>query len=77
MAAAQRPQVRSFLHEPTSTFSYVVWDPDTRRAAVIDSVLDYEAESGRLSTDTADELIRFVRDQGLEVEWEDVVEGDK
>jgi hypothetical protein len=37
MAAAQRPQVRSFLHEPTSTFSYVVWDPDTRRAAVIDS----------------------------------------
>ena len=69
MAAAQRPQVRSFLHEPTSTFSYVVWDPDTRRAAVIDSVLDYEAESGRLSTDTADELIHFVRDQGLAVEW--------
>ncbi|MBA4731266.1 MAG: MBL fold metallo-hydrolase, partial [Alcanivorax sp.] len=69
MAAAQRPQVRSFLHEPTSTFSYVVWDPDTRRAAVIDSVLDYEAESGRLSTDTADELIRFIRDQGLAVEW--------
>ena len=69
MAAAQRPQVRSFLHEPTSTFSYVVWDPDTRRAAVIDSVLDYEAESGRLSTDTADQLIRFVRDQSLAVDW--------
>lgn len=69
MATPQRPQVRSFLHEPTSTFSYVVWDAETRHAAVIDSVLDYDAESGQVSTDTADALIRFVREQNLTVEW--------
>lgn len=64
-----KPSVKFFLHEPTSTFSYVVWDPETRRAAVIDSVLDYDAHSGQLNTETVDELIRFVRDQQLTVEW--------
>lgn len=65
----QRLQVRSFLHEPTSTFSYVAWDTETRQAAVIDSVLDYDAVSGRIFTATADKLIEFVREQGLEVQW--------
>lgn len=64
-----KPEVKSFLHEPTSTFSYVVWDPETRRAAVIDSVLDYDAHSGQLTTETVEELIRFVRDRQLTVEW--------
>ena len=64
-----QPEVQFFLHEPTSTFSYVVWDPDTRRAAVIDSVLDYDDRSGQLTTATADALIAFVRDQQLSVEW--------
>ncbi|MQM38145.1 Beta-lactamase hydrolase-like protein [wastewater metagenome] len=64
-----RPEVRQFLHEPTSTFSYVVWDPQTRRAAVIDSVLDYAENAGRTGTDSADGIIEFVRREGLEVEW--------
>lgn len=64
-----RPEVRAFLHDPTSTFSYVVWDTQTRRAAIIDPVLDYAADSGCTSTETVDELIRFVRDQGLTVDW--------
>lgn len=63
------PVVQSFVHEPTSTFSYVVWDPDSHRAAVVDSVLDYDEHAGTVSTQTADRLIAFVRERGLTVEW--------
>ncbi len=65
----QTPQVQAFIHEPTSSFSYVAWDERTRRAAVIDAVLDYDAVSGRVFSESADALIRFVREQGLTVEW--------
>ena len=63
------PSIQSFFHPGSSTFSYVAWDPESLKAAVIDSVLHYEAESGRTSTRYADEIITFVRDRGLEVEW--------
>lgn len=63
------PIVQSFIHEPTSTFSYVVWDPDSLRAAVIDSVLDYAEHAGRVSTESADRIVDFVRSQGLSVDW--------
>lgn len=66
---SQAPQVKAFLHPGTSTFSHVVWDPDTRQAAVIDSVLHYEASSGRTSTHYANRIIDFARDNGLAVQW--------
>lgn len=66
---AQKPKVASFLHPATSTFSYVVWDPETNKAAVLDSVLHYEAESGRTSTHYVDRIVQFVRDHHLDVEW--------
>ncbi|MEO9078511.1 MAG: MBL fold metallo-hydrolase [Rhodanobacter sp.] len=65
----QRPEVKDFFHAPSSTFSYVVWDPSTLKAAVIDSVLDYDAAAGRTAHDSADSMITFVRAQGLSVEW--------
>jgi len=64
-----KPIVQSFIHEPTSTFSYVVWDPDTLKAAVVDSVLDYAENAGRVSTESADRIVDFVRSQDLSVEW--------
>ncbi|MGD8710353.1 MAG: MBL fold metallo-hydrolase [Ectothiorhodospiraceae bacterium] len=64
-----KPEVQHFLHEPTSTFSYVVWDPETRRAAVIDSVLNFDESAGRLSTESADAIIEFVRERDLTVDW--------
>lgn len=64
-----RPNVQPFLHEPTSTFSYVAWDPRTREAAVIDSVLDYEESSGQTSTATADRMIDYIRGERLTVSW--------
>lgn len=63
------PQVKSFLHPDTSTFSYVVWDAESRKAAVIDSVLHYEATSGRTSTHYVDQIVRFVRENDLQTEW--------
>ncbi|WP_457383460.1 MBL fold metallo-hydrolase [Rhodanobacter sp. TND4EL1] len=63
------PHVKSFLHPDTSTFSYVVWDPESRKAAVIDSVLHYEATSGRTSTHYIDQIVTFVRENDLQIEW--------
>jgi Metallo-beta-lactamase superfamily len=65
----KRPEVISFFDEPTNTASHVVCDPASRRCAIVDSVLDYDAASGRTATDAADKIIAFVRDQGLEVQW--------
>ena len=67
--AAKRPEVTSFFDEPSNTASHVVRSPVSRRCAVIDSVLDYDAAAGRTTTESADELIAFIRQQGLEVEW--------
>ena len=63
------PEVKAFFDESTNTFSYVVWDPLARKAAVIDSVLDYDAASGRIRHDSADAMIDFVESSGLELEW--------
>ena len=65
----QRPDVKAFFDEPSNTFSYVVSDPATRRAAVIDSVLDYDAASGRTRRDSADAIVAWVRGHGLGVDW--------
>jgi glyoxylase-like metal-dependent hydrolase (beta-lactamase superfamily II) len=67
--ALKRPEVISFFDEPTNTASHVVRDPASRRCAIVDSVLDYDAASGRTATGAADKIIAFVRDQELEVEW--------
>ncbi len=65
----QNPTVKTFFHPSSNTFSYVVSDPATRKAAVFDSVLDYEAASGRSSHTSADELIAWVQAKRLTVDW--------
>lgn len=64
-----KPEIKSFFDEATFTATHVVWDPASGRAAVIDSVKDYDAKSGRTSTRSADEVIAFVDGHGLTVEW--------
>lgn len=65
----QAPVVKSFFDEPTNTVSYVVHDPATREAAVIDTVLDYEAAAGRTSHGSADAIIAYVTAEKLSVTW--------
>ena len=64
-----RPVVRSFFDEATFTATHVVHDPAKNRAAIIDSVLDFEPASGRISHASAEAVISYVRDQGLAVDW--------
>jgi len=63
------PDVHGFFDEPTNTVSYVVADPATGRAAIVDSVLDYDPAAARTTTDGADRLAAFVKDRGLAVDW--------
>jgi glyoxylase-like metal-dependent hydrolase (beta-lactamase superfamily II) len=63
------PIVKAFFDEATNTVSYVVQDPNGSACAVIDSVLDFDHASGRTSTKSADEIIAYVREAGLTVEW--------
>ncbi|TLF48270.1 MBL fold metallo-hydrolase [Halomonas urmiana] len=63
------PIVTHFFDEPTNTFSYVVQDPDSNACAILDSVLDFDYAAGRTDVRSADEIIAFVRDNGLEVVW--------
>jgi glyoxylase-like metal-dependent hydrolase (beta-lactamase superfamily II) len=63
------PIIRAFFDNPTFTVSYVVHDPETKQAAVIDSVLDFDPASGRTSFASADSIIAYVAQQGLAVDW--------
>ena len=64
-----KANVTAFHDQATFTITYVVSDPATGRAAIVDPVLDYDAASGRTSTASADEVIAFVRDNDLGVDW--------
>lgn len=66
---ALRPSIAGFFDEATFTVSYVVHDPETLEAAIIDSVLDYEAAAGRTSYDSADRIIEYVNSNSLKVTW--------
>ena len=64
-----KPVVKAFFDEATFTVSYVVSDPVTARAVIIDSVLDYDAASGRTSTGSADQVIAYVKENDLTTDW--------
>ena len=65
----QEPTIQSFFDPDTATVTHIVSDPVTRRAAIIDSVLDYDPKSGRTSHASADKVIEHVRQAGLTVAW--------
>ncbi len=63
------PRIHSFHHKETGTWSYVVADPATRMAVIIDPVLDYDAKSGRTSTTSADLLIDTIQGNFYQLTW--------
>ncbi|MDL5038468.1 MBL fold metallo-hydrolase [Comamonas sp. Y6] len=62
-------QIQAFFDEATNTVTYLVSDPVTRQAAVIDPVLDYDHRSGKVSTASADQVLAAAAAQALEVAW--------
>lgn len=63
------PIVKAFFDPDTFTASFVVSDPASRSAAIIDAVLDFDYAAGRTSTRSADAIIEYIRRQQLDTQW--------
>ncbi len=61
--------ILAFFDEPTNTVSYLVADPETKRAAVIDPVLDYDPGSGKARTRSADAILAAAAEAGYGIDW--------
>ncbi|WP_041768288.1 MBL fold metallo-hydrolase [Pseudovibrio sp. FO-BEG1] len=66
---AVEPEVKAFFDPATHTISYVVKDPASSSVAIVDSVMDINYAAGRITYDNADEIIKYVQDNDLSVEW--------
>ena len=64
-----KPEVTGFFDPATNTISYVVKDPASQHCAIVDSVMDIDYAAGRITYDHADQIIAFVREKGLTVDW--------
>ncbi|HWV53148.1 MBL fold metallo-hydrolase [Pseudorhodoplanes sp.] len=63
------PDVTGFYHEKTGSIVYLVVDPATRHAAIIDPVLDFDPRSGRVTTASADAILKVIAERGLTIDW--------
>ncbi len=61
--------IKTFFDSNTATFTHVVSDLNTQKCAIIDSVLDYDQYSGRTKTKSADQVISYINEEKLSVEW--------
>jgi glyoxylase-like metal-dependent hydrolase (beta-lactamase superfamily II) len=64
-----RPEIASFFDHATFTVTHVVHDPATMEAAIVDSVLDFDPNSGRTATDSADAVVDYITSNNLKVIW--------
>ena len=64
-----RPIVAGFYDKRTGSIQYVVTDPETRRCAIIDPVLDFGPKSGAVATKSADQLLAHIEREGYVLEW--------
>jgi glyoxylase-like metal-dependent hydrolase (beta-lactamase superfamily II) len=64
-----RPIVKGFYEKRTGSVQYVVADPETKKCAIIDPVLDFDPKSGATATIQADELLAHIEREGYTLEW--------
>ena len=64
-----KPLVKGFFDPRTYSIQYVVADPETKKCAIVDPVLDFDEKSGMTATRNADAILAYVKEQGFEVEW--------
>ena len=64
-----KPSVQAFFDNATNTVSYIVHDPATKKAAIIDPVLDFTQRNGRVATTSADAMLAVATAQGLEITY--------
>jgi len=65
----RQAMIHAFFDEPTNTVSYIVADPATRQAAVIDPVLDYDPNSGEVDARSVEAVLRVAAEQGYAIIW--------
>jgi glyoxylase-like metal-dependent hydrolase (beta-lactamase superfamily II) len=65
----RHPVIRAFFDEPTNTVSYLVADPITKKAAIIDPVLDYDHNSGTVDTRSVEAMLKAADEAGFAIEW--------
>jgi glyoxylase-like metal-dependent hydrolase (beta-lactamase superfamily II) len=63
------PDVTAYYDEPTGSVTYLVVDPGTNHAAVVDPILDYDEKAGRVTTQSADRLLADIRSRTLKIDW--------
>ena len=63
------PIVKPFWDEPTGSWQYVFHDPATMKGAIVDPVLNYDPQAGATQTHSAEEILAYVKDAGIEVVW--------
>ena len=63
------PSVQPFFHRDSNTWTYVVAETGGPAAAIIDPVLDFDARAGRTSTESAEAVLAYVDEHGLDVQW--------
>jgi glyoxylase-like metal-dependent hydrolase (beta-lactamase superfamily II) len=68
-AMPQAPSVKGFFDEATSTITYLVSDPATKRAAIVDPVLDYDPASGVADSHSIDAILAEAAREGLKIDW--------
>ena len=66
---AKLPTIRAFFDEPTNTVSYLVADPATKKAVIIDPVLDYDHDAGTVDTRSVEAMLKAADEAGYAVEW--------
>ena len=64
-----KPEVTGFYDQRTGSIQYVVADPETKKCAIIDPVLDYDEKSAATATTHADNILKFIAGKGYKVEW--------
>lgn len=62
-------EIRSFYHDDTGTWSYILVDPDQKIASIIDPVMDFDLSSGQISYQSANQLIDYIRQNSLNLQW--------
>ena len=66
---SKQPLIQAFFDEPTNTISYLVADPSSKKAAVIDPVLDYDHNAGEVDTRSVEAMLKAASDAGYTIEW--------
>ncbi len=64
-----KPKVTTFVHQVSFTMTHIVQEPNGRHCAIIDPVLDYDPAPSRVSSQSADQLIKYVEENDLIVDW--------